>query len=71
VHLVGFVMRIYHDARTPEPQIRNRNLGIGFCLELFLLLLSFNLSSYVHKHNTVLPKFKMFLEDVIKLKYHR
>jgi len=26
VHLVGFIIRIYHDARSPERQIRNTTL---------------------------------------------
>jgi len=25
VHLVGFIIRIYHDARSPEPQIEKPN----------------------------------------------
>ena len=25
VHLVGFIIRIYHDARSPERQISNKN----------------------------------------------
>jgi hypothetical protein len=26
VHLVGFIIRIYHDAQSPERQIRKNNL---------------------------------------------
>jgi len=29
VHLVGFIIRIYHDARSPERQIRISNLQNG------------------------------------------
>jgi len=27
VHLVGFIIRIYHDARSPERQKRTRTVG--------------------------------------------
>jgi hypothetical protein len=27
VHLVGFVIRIYHDARSPERQIQKKETG--------------------------------------------
>ena len=30
VHLVGFIMRIYHDARSPERQISNKNKVLTF-----------------------------------------
>jgi len=29
VHLVGFIIRIYHDARSPERQIRQCETGKG------------------------------------------
>jgi len=29
VHLVGFIIRIYHDARSPERQIRKSQAGKG------------------------------------------
>jgi len=28
VHLVGFIIRIYHDARSAERQIRNDTIGV-------------------------------------------
>ena len=27
MHLVGFIMRIYHDAQSPEGQIKRREIG--------------------------------------------
>jgi len=33
VHLVGFIIRIYHDARSHESQKRVSNLSI-YCIEL-------------------------------------
>ena len=35
VHLVGFIIRIYHDARSPEHQIMNNNLKIHNTLPRF------------------------------------
>jgi len=31
VHLFGFVIRIYHDARSPERQKQNRHICIKTC----------------------------------------
>jgi len=28
MHIVGFIIRICHDARSPEPQINNRNFSV-------------------------------------------
>jgi len=34
VHLVGFIIRIYHDARSPESQIKNtcNYIPTSFCM---------------------------------------
>jgi hypothetical protein len=31
MHLVGFIIRIYHDARSSERQMTLKPLQIGFC----------------------------------------
>ena len=40
VHLVGFIIRIYHDARSAEREISNKRL----------LIIS-NFHNYIYKHN--------------------
>ena len=40
VHLVGFIIRIYHDARSPERQTRPRGLKREFAAARLLGLLA-------------------------------
>ena len=46
VHLVGFIIRIFHDARSPECQKKNSHIsydtGFVSCIEHYLLVLIFN-----------------------------
>jgi hypothetical protein len=46
-HLVGFIVRIYHDARSPERQMMNVALKILFCGNSFLSCWS-NIVTWIH-----------------------
>ena len=48
VHLVGFIIRIYHDARSPECQIpHNKHIQNCLCTKLPMLP-TFNLFEVLH-----------------------
>ena len=37
MHLVGFIIRVYHDARSPERQIHIESYSFLFCSEMIWL----------------------------------